>query len=76
MLGDRVWAAIGFPFSKVLRAKDGPKQAHMDVLVASFEKGNPTAACNQAKRKKKPANPEERRVFIKPENDQAEKSVG
>ena len=55
---------------------DGPKQAHMDVLVASFEKGNPTAACNQAKRKKKPANPEERRVFIKPENDQAEKSVG
>jgi hypothetical protein len=48
----------------------------MDVLVASFEKGNPTAACTQAKQIKKPANPEERRVLIKPESYQAEKSVG
>ena len=64
------------PFPEMSEAKDGFSQAHMDVLVAFFGKGNPTAACNQAKRKKKPANPEERRVFIKPENDQAEKSVG
>jgi hypothetical protein len=45
------------------------------VLVACFEKPVPTAACTQAKTKK-PANPEDRRVSFKPENDQAEKSVG
>ena len=31
-------AAVGFPFSKVLRAKDGPKQAHREVLVACLWK--------------------------------------
>ncbi|WP_375192638.1 hypothetical protein [Marinobacter sp.] len=75
MPSDKVWAAAGLSFSKVLRARDGPKQAHMDVLVASFEKESPAAASTRPENEK-PANPEERRVFIKPEIDQAEKSVG
>jgi len=32
---------LGKALSKVLRAKDGPKEAHMDVLVASFESAFP-----------------------------------
>ena len=35
---------VGFPFPKMSVAKDGHSQAHMDVLVAVFGKGNPTAA--------------------------------
>ncbi|PSF14236.1 hypothetical protein C7H10_05955 [Marinobacter shengliensis] len=31
----------GKSFPKVLRAKDGPNEAHMDVLVASFGKDFP-----------------------------------
>ena len=34
---------MGFPFPKMSVAKDGHSQAHMDVLVAFFGKGNPTA---------------------------------
>ncbi len=34
---------MGFPFPKMSVAKDGHSQAHMDVLVAFFGKGSPTA---------------------------------
>jgi len=35
------------PFPKLLRARDGPKQAHMDVLVACFGKGSASGFVHQ-----------------------------
>ncbi|GGC61888.1 hypothetical protein GCM10011362_07920 [Marinobacter halophilus] len=50
-------AEVGKALSKVLRARDGPKEAHMDVLVASFEKAFPISAQHPNKTAHKRENP-------------------
>ncbi|GAA0841933.1 hypothetical protein GCM10009113_09160 [Marinobacter szutsaonensis] len=46
----QVWGGGGIPHPGMLKAKDGLKQAHMDVLVAVPGWGMPPPPCTNSKR--------------------------